>query len=540
MKIVMKSIKQIIAISFVGLVLSSCDLSLDRIPETNLSDANFWATEDNFRMACNQFPSLITAESIVYDDLRSDFATGTGLNSISDGSRMTPATSGDWNGPYQLIFGTNKVIEKAEGKQITNINRWVGEAKFWRAFAYFLLVKKFGDVPLVLRVLNVTDPEFTDGRKSRDVVLQQIYDDLDFAISNLPTQQVLGQAGYGRISKSAALAFKSRVALYFGTHMKYHKWGDAAKHLQLAITTAELTMNEGHSLYTAKPYYNLFQLDGEGFGNKENILAIIFGQSLTNSIRSHNIGREMENGYSSITRAMVEEFLCADGLPFKQSPLAEWPEKDPSSVFKNKDPRMKATIYTEGEVFGSPVVYKWNLPAIRTRFSPKKYCIVADWDSRQSFVDVAMIRYAEVLLNYAEAKYEKDNAISDADLNKSINLLRARVGMPNLTNQFVIANGLNMQTEIRRERNVELAQEGFRYDDIIRWKIAEQVLPKRMLGATFFANVYTGSVRVSSDGYILIQDESSRKFDPARDYLYPVPVREISLSDGSIKQNPKW
>ncbi|WP_176221446.1 RagB/SusD family nutrient uptake outer membrane protein [Massilibacteroides vaginae] len=536
----MKKIKFLIITFFSVLMLTSCDLSLDRFPETNLSDVNFWQNEANFRMACNQFQSLVNANDIIYDDNRSDYATGNVLNNISDGSRVVPSTSSDWSKPYEMIFTANKIIEKSNLVQFEGINRWQAEARFWRAYAYFQLVKKYGDVPLVLRVLDVKDPEFTDGRKDREVVIQQIYDDLDFSTENLPSFQQLGQTEYGRISKSASLALKSRVALYVGTHQKFHHWGESATHLQLSINASEAVMAEGHSLYNDMSYYHLFQLDGEGFTNKENILAIVYGQNLVNSIRSHNIGRELENGYASVTRAMIEQYLCTDGLPFDKSLLAEWPEKTPWSIFKNKDPRMQATIFTEGEPFGSPSSYIWNLPAIRTRFSPKKYSIVADWSSRQSFVDIALIRYAEILLNYAEAVFEKDNMISDDDLDKSINLLRDRVSMPRISNLFVSSNSLDMRTEIRRERSVELAQEGFRYDDIIRWKIAENVLSKRLIGVTFFEDIYTGSVNVTNDGYILVQDSSSRKFDPERDYLYPIPVRDISLSEGTIHQNPKW
>jgi hypothetical protein len=112
--------------------------------------------------------------------------------------------------------------------------------------------------------------------------------------------------------------------------------------------------------------------------------------------------------------------------------------------------------------------------------------------------------------------------------------------MPHLSNNFVILNGLDMRTEIRRERSVELAQEGFRYDDIIRWKIAEVVLPKSLLGATYFAKAYSGTLNVTNDGYIKVQDAKTRHFNPAKDYLYPIPVREIALSGGSITQNPGW
>lgn len=519
------------------LSLSSC--SLDLSPETNLSDASFWLTDDNFEKACNTFYAFLDAKGLRFDDNRSDFSFGTNANEISSGSRVASATSSDWDSPYQLIFLANKVIDN--GNNVDFADRWIAEAKFFRAYAYFDLVTKFGDVPLVLRVLDIGAPEFDAGRTDRETVIRQMYEDLDFAANNLPTFMELGESGYGRASKSAALALKSRIALYFGTHQKYHNWGQPSEHLSLAIAAAEEVMNQGHELYTQRPYYYLFQYDGEGFANKENIFAIIYGENLSNSIRHHNICRDLENGAANVTRYMVDLYLCTDGLPYDKSPLAEYPETDHLSIFRNKDPRMDASIFKEGDPYGNPATYpQLSLNSIRTFFAGRKYSVIDDWITSRSYVDYAIIRYAEVLLIYAEAKFERDGFISNADLDKSINLLRRRVDMPDLTNEFVTGNGLNMLEEIRRERSVELAQEGFRYDDIIRWKIAENVLPRPVIGATYFDTYMVDGLIVTPEGYILAQSADTRSFDPRRDYLYPVPVNEIALSGGTITQNPGW
>lgn len=540
----MKNIKLIFLI-LPAFLLGSCDLSLDRFPESNLSDSNFWKSDDNFKQACNSLYTYICFDeegvyNISFDDNKSDFAFGYVSDPVSSGYRTTPATSGDWDIPYKMIFTANNIIEKGEKSDLVGVNRWIGEAKFWRAYAYFLLVSKFGDVPLILRTLDIDSPELTEPRTERAKVIEQIYGDLDFAAKYLPTFSALGTADYGRTSKSSALAFKSRVALYEGTRQKFHNYGQPASHLSVAIAAAEAAMGQGHALYTAKPYYYLFQMDGEGPANKENILSVIYGENISNSIRFHDLGRSLEKGASNVTRPMVELYLCTDGLPLNKSPLAEVPEKDPLSIFKNKDPRMDASLFKSGDAYTAPVVFPLVAPSsILTYFAPRKYSIVADWSASKSYVDIAIIRYAEVLLNFAEAKFELNGSISDDDLNKSINLLRARVSMPNLTNAFVTENGLNMRTEIRRERSVELAQEGFRYNDIIRWKIAEEVLPKAMVGATKFP-IYPANLQVSPDGYILVQSATTRNFDPARDYLYPIPTREIALSGGRITQNPNW
>lgn len=517
---------------------------LDRFPETNLSDANFWTTSSNFEQACNVFYTLVDGQfAIRFDDVRSDFAfnSANGANEISSGTRIAPSTSADWDNPYKIIFGANNIIEKAaKAADVTNINRWIAEAKFWRAYAYFQLVSKFGDVPLVLNTLDIGSPELEEARTERSLVIKQIYEDLDYAATNLLSYGELGAAGYGRVSKSAALAFKARVALYEGTRQKFHNYGDPASNLNIAINATEAVMAQGHELYTAKSYFYLFQYDGEGYSNKENILSVIYGVDEAKNIRSHNVTGYMQNNWYNVTRPMIELYLCKDGLPFDKSPLSENPEIVPLSIFKNKDPRMDASIFKEGDPFNNPDVYP-GIPtgANKSGFRSRKHYIPNDWQRSRSYVDISMIRYAEVLLIYAEAKFELNVSISDADLDISINRLRDRAGMPHLTNAFVTGNGLDMRTEIRRERGVELAAEGFRYDDINRWKIAEDVLPKEMVGATYFPQ-YGSAWDISSQGYLLVQAAGTRHFDPNKDYLYPVPTREISLSGGAVIQNAGW
>lgn len=161
-----------------------------------------------------------------------------------------------------------------------------------------------------------------------------------------------------------------------------------------------------------------------------------------------------------------------------------------------------------------------------------------------------------MLLIYAEATFEKNGSISDADLNKSINLIRQRVNMPSLKNDFVAANGLDMKQEIRRERTIELALEGFRYDDLRRWKTAEIELPQAIKGVKIVGSNWTDPVvieganrnpyggaswqgNVDSKGFIVAESASGRSFDPAKQYLRPLPTREIFINP-ELLQNPGW
>jgi hypothetical protein len=203
------------------------------------------------------------------------------------------------------------------------------------------------------------------------------------------------------------------------------------------------------------------------------------------------------------------------------------------------------TVYQMGEeAYKGPWVP--NASAVRTGYACKKGFNLDDWNNLgKATVDKALIRYAEVLLTYAEAKFELNGSISDADLDLTINKLRDRVNMPvHLTNSFVQTHGLDMRTEIRRERTVELALEGFRYDDIIRWKTAENLLPKDILGARYSADEWTGtqasSLNLTPDSILIVEPASKRVFDASKDYLYPVPLNEISLSGNQVTQNPNW
>jgi len=525
----------------VVLFLSSCDLN--REPETTFTDDKFWKTETDLQYACNRLYNLLGGFEV---DTRADDLYS-GPNSTSNGSWNIPNTNGSWADPYYRIFTANNIIEKSVNANVKESikNRYLAEACFFRAYHYFQLVVKYGDVPLLLHAINdLKDPLLLSPRTPRETVLQQVYDDLDFAAAWAPTRANLAKDQYGRITKSAALALKARVGLYEGTRCKFHNYGDPEKHLKIAVDAATQVMGEGHVLFAN--YFDMFQYAGEGAANKENIFVKVYGVKTTeNALVTHNNSRNLENNYAP-TRNLLTQYLCADGLPWGTSPLTVKPETSYNDIFANRDPRMGMTFYKIGETAykGAFVPYGFG----KTGYSIKKGYIQTDWDSNgKAVVDKALIRYAEVLLIYAEAKFELNGSISDDDLDKTINALRKRVGFNvRLTNQFVADNNLNMRNEIRRERTVELAAEGFRYDDIIRWKIAEDVLPVDIMGAKFIDSEWTGTTRaslgsmLSSDDLLIVERKDVRKFNPARDYLYPVPLNEISLSGGSVTQNPNW
>ncbi|CAN5688362.1 RagB/SusD family nutrient uptake outer membrane protein [soil metagenome] len=544
----------LITIVTAGLLVSGCK-KLDRLPETEFSDADFWNTETDLINAANRLYQELDANWI--DNRADDAVNQGGPNSISNGNISVPNTSGDWSSRYDEIFTANNILEKAGRAQVTDAikNRYFAEARFFRAYAYLSLVQKYGDVPLVLQTLDITSPELLMARSPRAEVMTAIYADLDFAALWLPTRAALPAAQYGRVTRSAAWALKARAGLYEGTRAKFQNVSGYQQHLQIAVDAAKNVMGEGHTLFPN--YVDLFNHPGEGAANKENILVKIYGVSNTNLLLGHNNSRDLENGRMAPTRNLVRQYLYSDGLPAysttntllnSPSPLyvPEASEASYNTIFENRDPRLTLTLFQSGEAaYKGPWVPTTSLGS-RSGFAPKKGFNVEDQTiNGAGTVDRILIRYGEVLLIYAEATYELTESISDADLDLSINKLRSRVGFTvKLSNAFVTANNLNMREEIRRERTVELALEGFRYDDLIRWKTAEIMMPVALLGAKYvpadWPNTSVSNLNLNADDVIIVEPAANRSFDAGRNYLYPIPFNEITLSGGNVIQNPNW
>lgn len=534
------------------LVLAGCK-KLDLTPKDQVSDASFWKKPEDFQLAANDFYYGLQGASN-YTDNNSDIAFGSGPNQVSNGSYLPVANSDLWNTSYKYIRGVNYLLQKANESGLTTaIDRWVGEALFFRAYNYWNLVRSFGGVPKIDKVLDVTSPELYTQRSSQAEIINFILADLDNAISKLPEQNQLTADESGRVTKGAALALKARAALYQGTWAKYHGQGDANTYLTTAISAAEAVVASAqYSLYSgmgANSYKYLFILQGDD--SPEVILARRY---YANRI-THNWTRELWFNAMVPTKNLADLYLATDGLPVTQSPLFQG-YNTMTSEFQNRDPRMAMTFIVPGSaIFFEGGIMQPTYPgfsgsnATQTGYMLRKFLDeTLDAAQFRGQYDFKEFRYAEVLLILAEALYEKNGSISDADLNRTVNLTRSRAGMPALTNAHVTANGLNMLNEIRRERTVELAFEGFRRDDLRRWKLAETVLPQAIRGVKFAGTEYQTrypdlqigvDIQVDANGFIIAEPAGSRQFLP-RHYLDPLPLQQIQLSQGTLTQNTGW
>jgi len=541
----------------VFLVLTVACKDLDLGPKDQISDASFWKSPDQFRLAANDFYYYLQGAHN-YTELNSDIAYGdavrTELRAVSNGSYLAAANSAVWDTNYFNIRATNYLVQKASESGLgAAIDRWVGEALFFRAYHYWNLAKSFGGVPLISKVLDVTSGEVYTPRSTQQETIDFLIADLDSAVPKLPKQSQLDGSELGRVTQGAALALKARAALYQGTWLKYHGGGDPAPYLNAAISAAQQLVASGeYALYTgqgAQSYKYLFILQGDD--SPEVILAFRYWAGRA----THNWTRELWFNFMIPTKTLADMYLATDGLPITSSPLFQGYDSLMTVEFQNRDPRMAMTFVVPGsDVFqenGFQPVYPGfsGSSATRTGYMLRKFLDeTVDATQFRGQYDFKEFRYGEVLLILAEALYERDGQISDGDLGSTINLLRARAGMPALTNAFVTGNALDMQTEIRRERTVELAFEGFRRDDLRRWKTAETVMPQAIRGVKFVGTEYqqrnptlviNSDIFVDANGFIVAEPAVSRHF-LEKHYLDPIPLQQIQLSHGTLVQNPGW
>jgi len=563
---------------------------LERYPLDELSPRDLFKNPEELQLFANRFYTLLPAHQGYFNTFMIDKNSDNLVPAIFDprlgGTRTLPSSASEGGWVWSDIRQANYFLvhcDSAKGAQ-ADINQYIGEVRFFRAFLYFDKVKTFGDVPWIVQPLSTSSPELFYPRTSRKIVVDSIIADLDKAISLL---YPASNAPESRINKEVALLFKARVCLYEGTWEKYHAGtlfgvtgSDGSQFLQEAAETAgQLIQGNRFSLYQGTPgqeYWSLFNpLDYAG--NPEIMLWKKFDLGLQ---VVNNVSRIMSGagGNIGLSKSLIDSYLCTDGKPRSVSPSFLGYDSMQLEV-TNRDPRLAQTLFLKGyeRVNNAPegsLNQKFDLPALdgagefRNTTGYALYKGVNPDFTNQGNNDVGVqgsiiFRYAEALLIFAEAKAEL-GTITQADIDNSINLLRDRVGMIHLDMNNITSdpnwdfpNLSPIINEIRRERRIELACEGTRWDDLARWRAHHLLVGKRLKGAKYLGTNLEGAYKdflgnpsifigvnlfVDANGFIDPYQQvlpNGYGFNPDRDYLSPIPTDELTLNSNLV-QNPGW
>lgn len=618
MKLLHKDI-MIAAWLFLACLAVACKKNfLEKQPQDALSIPTFFNTSEDLRVYAN---GLYNSAMVWYDfqnnadngglDLGSDFMiAGTPTTSLYErsSSGIAPAANTSWNDTYDKIRAVNTLLVNYEKVSPRNdaVNQYIGEGYFFRAWHYFGLLVNFGGVPFIDRPLNTTDEDLYRPRESRNSLAMRIIKDLDSAIANLSLKGK-GAAGTGRINKEAALTMKARVALYEGSWEYYHNryntgFAEAGKDGKAFLEMVEPAVQQvisvqGNTIYREggvfnEPYNQLFTIT-----NGESTPGVYWYRVYDTRLltgNSHNFyGKILAGPY--FTDKMVNMYLDADGYPQQ---ISARPMKTLDEKGQNLEPRFRQTVWTpdrgaENKLPGRnqqtdvPLRY----PVIKgggTGYRQWKGAVLnRPADFRAGNTDDIFIRYEEALLSLAEAKAIL-GTLTQADVDKTVNLVRSRVNAVPMTlttingwtGIYTKAMGFdpgepNAVNEIRRERSVEFANEGFRINDLKRWAVFEEAIngykPK---GAWLqeFVDYFNTPARLTADGCnnCLANPKLTPGTDVAADvngwinpffnnadftssgqglfvnrrsYLQAIPTGQIDLykrSGVTLTQNPGW
>ena len=459
---------------------------LERYPLDRLSPETYFQTENELKTYTNSFYSMLPGTvsdggcDIWYNDYADDEARFSVASEIA-GTRTVPTTGGGWSWePLRDINFFLENIYRFPGNEEIR-NHYEGVAHFFRAWFYFDKVVRFGDVPWYSKTIATDDIEaLKKPRDPRTLVMDSVLYDINFAIQNLRDIR-----NSKEITKWTALALKSRIFLFEGTFRKYHGIGTYEQMLDNCISASlELMQSSGYTIYKSTPdnaYHELFI--AKDAITDELILAREFDLSIpfTHGVNFHT--NSSSYGRPGVTKQLINTYLMKDGTRFTDVPGYETMQF--FEECQNRDPRLSQTIRTPGyKQIGEEVTSRPDFTASMTGYQYIKYILAPVYFSLGCDNDLPIFRFAEILLNYAEAKAEI-GTLTQNDLDISIKLIRDRVGMPNidmalansnpdpyLESQYVNVTGPNKGVilEIRRERRIELIREEFRWDDLMRWK----------------------------------------------------------------------
>ncbi|GJM27439.1 MAG: starch-binding protein [Cyclobacteriaceae bacterium] len=564
----------ILYILLIGALTFSCE-SLDLDPLSEASGDNWLTSDQEVRMSLDYLYDIKfwdpnpTLTSVInprwLDSWSDDLTSRNNLNTMTNGSLdgNSRYVVESWSLYYQAIASANLIIEGLEETNAefdeVQLKQYIGEARFVRAAQYSKLIFHWGDVPYLEKNVDI-DEAFAMGRTDKFEILQSIFDDFDYAATNLPTSY----SNVNYITKGAALAMKARIALYMGEYAVARDAAKACMDLQV---------------------YELYPDFGELFlSSTKNSIETIFAIPRSTSLNLNvsfwgttyePLSRIRGAAYVQPSWELFSAFLCKDGLPIDESPLY-----DPQNPFENRDPRCNETIVEHGTQFGywkyEPHPDTMRVVDVRTgqlvdntnnraviqwgSFNGLAWRkgIDLDWyDDNLTDPDHRIIRYADVVLIYAEAMIEL-NTIDQSVLD-AMNSVRARAYANDIYPDITVTDQEELRKILRIERRMEFAFEALRYPDIIRWNLAEKVLnatdyglldPDELREKVVQQGLWfmPGVPEVDEDWVAdfspmfdqgLIKLLSVRSFDASKHYLWPIPTKEL-LINANMTQNPGY
>lgn len=569
---------------------SSCDDFLTRDPQDTVTDVpSFWNNEENLRTSfLDYYTYFFPGYRSTWE--RADNFAETNVADWTDDNAQEVATlftkvaptsdAGNWN--FEKIRNMNLLLSRIQSSTLGEEakNHWSGVARLFRAMEYAKLVQKFGDVPYYDAVVGSTDNEqLYRARDPRTTVMDKVNEDLAFACANIRVND--GTKGL-TVNRAVAQGFASRIMLFEGTWQKYHanNTAKAAEYLKAAKDYAAALMQT--NAYSIAPSYKSLTTSEDLAGNPE----IIMYRSYVENVVMHSLmsfqNTEME--MSSPSRSFIDAFLTKNGLPIHQAGNTDYKGKEYAKEIQNRDPRLADNIDEESglRLNGVAAVYAAS-GYYANRYVNKDLINKPGGMSNTNTTDAPVMKLNEVMLNYIEAAAELADlgqyTLTQADFDKTINAIRDRQStqMPHVTlaGNALKVNGVEINDpdrdatvkpiiwEIRRERRVELAYEGLRFNDLRRWgklEYADMVKNKKLnMGAWINKADYpenaealakitlcdeNGKIVTGNEGYIMpITEVAKMRVMADKDYLYPIPVDQITMYEThgfKLTQNPGW
>ena len=569
---------------------SSCDDFLTRDPQDTVTDVpSFWNNEENLRTSFLDyytyfFPGYRSSWERADNFAETNVADWTDDNAQEVATLFTKVAptsdAGNWN--FKKIRNMNLLLSRIQSSTLGEEakNHWSGVARLFRAMEYAKLVQKFGDVPYYDAVVGSTDNEqLYRARDPRTTVMDKVNEDLAFACANIRVND--GTKGL-TVNRAVAQGFASRIMLFEGTWQKYHanNTAKAAEYLKAAKDYAAALMQT--NAYSIAPSYKSLTTSEDLAGNPE----IIMYRSYVENVVMHSLMsfQNTEHEKSSPSRSFVDAFLTKNGLPIHQAGNTDYKGKEYAKEIQNRDPRLADNIDEESglRLNGVAAVYAAS-GYYANRYVNKDLINKPGGMSNTNTTDAPVMKLNEVMLNYIEAAAELADlgqyTLTQADFDKTINAIRDRQStqMPHVTlaGNALKVNGVEINDpdrdatvkpiiwEIRRERRVELAYEGLRFNDLRRWgklEYADMVKNKKLnMGAWINKADYpenadalakitlcdeNGNIVTGNEGYIMPITEVAKMRQMAdKDYLYPIPVDQITMYEThgfKLTQNPGW